>query len=128
MYSFLVGAVRLCVDFSPRCRTALLLRLSPLLQEADKSLLSSVRDLRQSYHTLLHTSSSTPGGSSADSDSRMLLTAFDGLFTHVYHQYQVAMRALMRVSMPPKSWRKVDMIREAGNLQVSCTTRALYHL
>lgn len=71
-----------------------------------------VRDLQESYGSLLgERTSQLTGGS-------MLLRAFDGLFTHIFDLYNTTMTTFSRLSVP-KSWRKVDTVREAGAMQVS---------
>lgn len=71
-----------------------------------------IEDLRKAYEALL-----SADNSNVRSDGMMLFMAFDGLFTHVTDQYKAAMSGLSEFSIP-KTWRKVDMIGEAGALQV----------
>ena len=95
-----------------------------LFQGVDSGLVDSVNALRSSYSSLLATE--TEAGHM--SKGHMLSMAFDGLFNHVYTEYCSAVRSVSGVDTP-KSWRKIDVIREAGALQVKispiCHLRAL---
>lgn len=79
--------------------------------------MDSVNDLRASYSHLI----SAEANSGHMSKGHMLSMAFNGLFDHVYGEYCSAVRSVSEVDTP-KSWRKIDVIREAGALQVSLLT------
>lgn len=81
---------------------------------------SAVTDLRRAYRqgVLSEQESSTPPATATMSNGGMLSKAFHGLFDHVYEEYTAAMADLRSLDTP-KSWRKVDVIREAGELQAS---------
>lgn len=85
------------------------------LQDIDSQVSDAVSSLRAGYARLL----SADADSSHMTKGRMLSLAFSGLFDHVYAEYCAAMRCVSEVNTP-KSWRKIDVIREAGALQVSC--------
>ena len=81
---------------------------------------ATVTELRDAYHEMFLREQD----SAAMSEGSMLSQAFTGLFDHVYKEYADAMIGLNTVDIP-KSWRKIDVIREAGALQVLLLTCSL---
>ena len=79
----------------------------------DNPVAAAVAELRADYTQILlavqDSSAMTKGG--------MLSKALCGLFDHVYKEYAAAMDCVSTLDVP-KSWRKIDVIREAGALQV----------
>lgn len=70
-----------------------------------------VQELHESYNQIFSKHINQPN------DGSMLLRALDGLFVHIFNQYSSAMTVFARLNVP-KSWRKVDVVREAGSMQV----------
>jgi len=83
-----------------------------MFQSADDSILSIVSELRAAYEPLVNSPQEPRSG------AQMLIMVLDGLFKHTLKEYERAMAILTKL-VTPKSWNKVDVVREAGALQVS---------
>lgn len=73
----------------------------------------TVTELRKSYNILVPERLKSSGMGNGD----MLTTVFNGLFVQVYQEYCAAMDGMDGLDTP-KGWRKIDVIRESGALQV----------
>ncbi|XP_067939464.1 serine/threonine-protein kinase SMG1-like [Watersipora subatra] len=92
-------------------------------KEVNSSVATAVADLRNAYKLAFLPSQD----SSQMNEGMMLGKAFSGLFEHIYKEYAGAMEALGNLDIP-KSWRKIDVIREAGALQLSQYNKKTQHI
>ncbi|KAF6020036.1 SMG1 [Bugula neritina] len=80
----------------------------------DSKTFDEVRELRGAFSRLcLPADTCSPMTKGA-----MVTKAFSGLFDRVFEEYSAVMLNLDKLQIP-KSWRKVDVIREAGALQLT---------